>query len=1114
MALLLALSFTGFVGSAVAAMPVTAASPQRVEAQRAPDAQAPEDLRLYVISESGETTEYPMENAVAGLYTVQHVKITKTDKLQVRDKSDGKNYTGNDGANVDTNNHSTNIWLDQYNVTTESNAKVSLSNLEPGNYQINYVFGGFNLSNANFLTYTKEREIIIDPLLRVTYGDKTDVMFYNYLKQRHESVVTVAPGETLHFVDGSGSRFCATADYVLDIAEDNMSEEIPMQCLKDNAAVAPSLTVATPGTYEIYVNYTESGSTTLKVTRMAYPDKLYLCFSAIEGEHDKYPTWVELTRTETDGVYVTTPGSAHSEGDAINRFYNAETGNITLHNGDAFFITGDINIVYNKDKGYDFNYALNLYGSSYQNTGNVAFRPGRKTQALTVANQPNGNWTQICHWTANGIGEQNSYPFTLNIRDRAASYVTWGKDFQGDDYYLFSSLMKTSEDNTDKYRFTYHPTTGLYTLDLDELYGSFWIADNKWGNRGNGEYFTSYKGAAQIHNPGTPYPMWSEWDRHTGGNQADNKAAIEDTGCWLDAPSFADRLYCVGGDRRFVPYYAYKNVNLVFDPVSARLWVNVQPKDTEGATGENVVPDPEEGQIPLYIVFVERTASDENPLAVKEVRPMYLSVYKTQGSVINRNFYTSSFSGDKFDIFPACNTRTMLEKDEFNPVVYTPTYFFFSENPDITNTQLNEIYKQTIYYGCRDKKKQYTITSVSRFLSNGISDVRWNTSIGIRPLSDDDTFDFAYSAGAEMKRFIPNVVSPTTPQSAMERAQESTSAIYPIMAGAEAGEYIVHFDRVINEITLFHKLENRLYLVFDNAAIIGDNADDSRGRLGEGDVIEMELDPNHPGTYVARNVVFKPTRNSTQTHFFFSGQAMDRAYETYVDDDMRIFDTRNSYEAILTHSRNFGSRVEDRIGEDQQIIFPENSDMSNSYSADQTAQYMFMPEITPTQVMRRAGSVNELPNSVRAGFDYYVAEPTEGKNYTYNVYFTMPGYVDPNGNLVPAHNSESVGADEQVVPDENVTRDASAETGVVNFEDGRVTLERKGIMTGIGEIEHVGVQVVAGKGTLAVTGASEVTVYDAAGHVAAASAGDATFELEPGVYIVNADGCITKSIVK
>jgi len=1060
---------------------------------------APEKLDLYIISSNGEKAVYHMTTNALGSYSVKDVKIDNPTEqtAQLRDPSNNKNYTGTapevrsytNEIGLISNGHAE-CWLGAGNVSVENNNASALKNLKAGKYQISFTYKGDG-QNSIF-AFVKQKDIIIDPVLNIISGPNkvgglSEVMYYNFHYTRHESVITVPAGDRLKFTDGSGKLYCAKANTEI-VLEDNAEVVIPMEATD---AQTKSITFGEAGTYTVHMVYTDS-DVSLHVKKMSYPKDLYLCFGDMHQapKGAPFPNWVKLTPTKVAGEYITTANSEYSEGGDVLNYYDPATGNVSLKDGDLFYITSDIS------KVYEDRYAGQVfYGSTYANRGLTEFRPGKKVQAMTPETQPEegGKKAKIYNWMAAGIGENNSWPMTLNIRDEIASYITWGKDFEGEDYYLYDALMKTSE-NREDYRFTFHPNTGLYTLYVEELYGSFKITNDGSDGTGKGCY-TAYSGNESIHNPGTPYPMYSFYNLH-GGTQTQNTGDVNWNGCWLDAPGFASRAWTGASDNNTQQYYVYENVQIVFDPASARLWVNALPKDDSGMEKDIVTPDPNNGELPIYIVFVERTGADDvEDLAVKEVRPMYLNIYRDTetGRTLDRGIYTSSKDGSTFDIFPASNTRTMLNKEGTEPVVYTPTYFFFTENPNITKTQLSDIYKETIYYGCRSKKKRFEITSVSKFTSKGISDVRWATSIGKRPHAENKDIDLTYSDTAHMRRYTPDVVSPVSRSrvNGKARANAVINPIYPIMAGSEAGKYIVHFNRIDRTITLFQELENNLYLVFDNARIdypdhnseIGTGLyDEDGGRLGEDDVIKMEESASMPGTFVAYNVPFNPTRHSDKSHFFFSGQNADKAYENYVDDFRRIYNTTNHYASILTHSRNFGARVGDLQG-DQEIVFDNDNieGFSRSHSADETEQYMFIDE-QPKRARAANALDTEITNSEKAGFDFYYAKPA-----IYNVYFTQPGYTDPNGEVVPDN------------------------------EDGRVTLQLMGELggefSGINDAGDNSVSVKTGKGFLEVFGASKVEVFDMAGVSVASADGNLQVELPRGVYVVTADGRNIKAIV-
>ncbi len=436
----------------------------------------------------------------------------------------------------------------------------------------------------------------------------------------------------------------------------------------DNAFVAPEA-----GDYyvAVSVNRKDPSDKVIKFTKAGFPEKLYLILNDVNtnvsttngGNYAKYV--VEIPQSEAAAGYYDTTTARLMEfvlgADGETYEYKViddpsrldKDGKLTLNNGDRFFISDQLNMnnmILNQGdlEAHKTGLAWGLiYGGYGSGKNEAVFHPGKnvrmyrgdmKFSGSGVINLDNGGTlipeNQFMTKTIkNEHGEtetiytdQHSYVFKIDLTSSTDPKYSWGEamSYKGVDYALFGEyadeygvskeITETDENGntvtkvSGKYLpFVYHPQTGLYTLSLKDFYGGMNIGSASLGDAANS--FVALKGFGDVVDTSVPFPLFNAYDldgNTLGGDneRGNNYFMITDPdnaiGCKVS------NLGDYGGRDTYV----YKNVTLVFDPYSHRLFVDTRANVPDNK--EDIDPGKTE-EHPMYMIFV-RVRDDKDAI--------------------------------------------------------------------------------------------------------------------------------------------------------------------------------------------------------------------------------------------------------------------------------------------------------------------------------------------------------------------------------------------------------------------------------------------------------------------------------------------------------------------
>jgi len=491
-----------------------------------------------------------------------------------------------------------------------------------GEYTFTYTQNVTNSYNV-FALYTTRRDITLENPVMSIYRETDDgkgefvaLMDFVLLDKKAETVANLKAGDKIYLVYGEDSKA---------VVLDGTNTFVGSHILSDGEA-STRLTVDADGTYHLCYDMSDmSNGRKLIIEPKQLPEKLWYVPGTVEHVYtSNMDAAVELL--PIDGK----PGQYASEKE------------ITLKTGDKFFITWDLQAMRkNTSETVKETTALNFYGTNYSTRALTSkFYPGKDVRMLEFASTGN----QGVHYTVpEGNETAKSNTLFVDLSTTSRKTLRWGdpSGYKGEDYWLFGESQEGYlSDGTkvsgvprdpreeykygDKYKFIYHPSTNLYTLTLDQLWGKIRIN----GKTDDGLYrYSGLKGNDQINHVGNSYDLFyglndygenieedyrdDEGNTITGTNR--NPFVINDPECAEDIVNMKD-----GSDGRDI-YYYYRNITIVFDPDNNRLWMQSPNRD--------YVYDPSKDEkdvnIPLYIVFAVKQNKDKEEYRVVKVREMF-----------------------------------------------------------------------------------------------------------------------------------------------------------------------------------------------------------------------------------------------------------------------------------------------------------------------------------------------------------------------------------------------------------------------------------------------------------------------------------------------------------
>lgn len=559
-----------------------------------------------------------------------------------------------------------------------------------GVYDLNYFrFSKKGSASTRFqkMVVSYHNTAFLDPAIKVVANGKETQLDYFYFNRACEKLIRFNAGDRLTFLVGENEAInLQNADFtVMNGATVSGYKGVRVD---SDAADASAITIPTDGYYRVIARFEPAKRTEFNITVAPanLPGKLYVVRNYCTDYVDDRQT-PELT-----GAVI---GELTMNADKPGTY----SGKVPMNVGLTFFLTEDAS---RPQLQADGSYACVNYGSTYPGHGNdpfCQFQAGKPVYAVATNDEfkskSNDYWFNSWHVTETSVPYdfvEGEYDMTFDMTASADRSLTWGplSDFNGQDYSLIFGRVNQPADygeNPDKYKFIYHPDTNLYTLTLEKLWGPIRI-DNP-ALTGNHWEYTGSKGNHIIYNLNQTYDLWRRYDM-TGmdyefsGSWDEQQKAQRENAFAINDPEYADGLETMDNDWNsgVFPYgdnqyYYYKDVTLVFDPMSSRLWVEKQGKQPIGTPQK---------ESPVYIVFVKEkelsekvSASNYEILASHELYPTGRYGYYTSDG------YISVPSGADDGI------TTTVKADEENRADedYSVVYYFFSEGNYPTMDELN-----------------------------------------------------------------------------------------------------------------------------------------------------------------------------------------------------------------------------------------------------------------------------------------------------------------------------------------------------------------------------------------------------------------------------------------
>ncbi len=668
----------------------------RVDADTVPDNAIVDDYYLVVTKADGSEVEVPM--SYNGAYHVTY-QTAAGEKYHFRGKTtsilDGKTYVvdqyldaGKNGINKDA---AGNMLMTHCGASTYYTMKFKdgqkkyiyatpvditgkpAADGEYHKYNFNWYYFAYNLYSHMRRAFITDCALTVhpDPVLDVyTSTGKHGKLIYNHLRFKNEFALHLDKGEKVwvaeldadnnishYWVNNvSGSEFASNEAENITLDGDQFdTDKYKVHTLYksdkyDNAFVAPEA-----GDYyvAVSVNRVNPADKVIKFTKAGMPEKLYVIINddITEIYGDNGGEWyaryaVEIPRSTVAGYYDTTNATLLKFDSALGEYVEIDDpsrldaeGNLTLNNGERFYISDQLNIfssnlifshadIARGAKGMLWGLTYGGYGSG---RNEAVFTPGKQvrlyrgdmvfansaTQQIKLGQDGTQIPDDLFMTTTNEDGDivytdRHSFVFYLDLTSSTDPKYSWGEPmkYKGVEYALVGEYAdEVTGKSNGSLPFVFHPQTGLYTLSLENFYGGMKIL-NASAPTDAAYWFDATKGYSDITDTSVPYPLYNGYDLDGNPNTleqgGDNNGYFMITDPTNAIGAKASKVGAYGGRDTYV----YKNVTLVFDPYSHRLFVdtrsNGQPVDK--------VTDPEKTEeYPMYMVFV-RVRNDKDAI--------------------------------------------------------------------------------------------------------------------------------------------------------------------------------------------------------------------------------------------------------------------------------------------------------------------------------------------------------------------------------------------------------------------------------------------------------------------------------------------------------------------
>lgn len=665
---------------------------------------------------------------------------------------------------------------------------------------------------------------------------------------------------------------------------------------------------------------------------------------------------------------------------------------------------------------------------------------------------------------------------SVDISNPNLAFFKWGDPvgYNGTDFYLTAGSNPTLKGNApitknEKYKFVYHPSTGLYTLTLDKFWGNFVISGPDTNNS-----FFSLPGSNLIGNVGEPVDIYASVNRN-GTQVPDGEASGGDL--LIVDPTIASGTVNLGG--RYVNLY--ENITFVLDADNKRLWIQ---------SDKTPIEEVEDPRAPVDLIIVKK-ASDEKLIFVDSKEMIYDGALNKYKATVDPADYSDHRFTQRYK--QAGNYAEELYKNE-------ALYYFFAENYYDGKrgyyTDMADILRRTVHF-FPDKAK--LVTAEAQKVYETSCETTYDEKAPYCSGTHKDHCHGLIFGIATGKDYLDEECFTTEPleilrvlaeQDDQKKVNELIWDYSQLFAVAGDAPFTVHFDRTKEQpISYVTRPGKGAFLVMAKEGYL-ESLTNYNAEFDNENAAVVELNGNTregayesqffgDGSTLPENVFFNNCRkNKTNIEFFFIGTTVKPA----------------TIREAITRSINFHGHS----GQDFTFTAEDTKDLENRmqpYSTTKARSFLKIngaaPEAAAAKAVARDGEANQklshelqlytLDNNTAAADRVYrfILQVKDGGDISYNPSFTGTNvHYGANMAIVESPTNELSGIDDAIGDGTE-----GADDTLAVMVDGR---------------------------SISLASGSAFSVYDVAGHTLATSVTSFTAPA-PGIYLVS-DGTASASI--